>query len=106
MLLVLIAQKRRKSRRNAGPVNANGRIIPHKPAFPARVIKIGTLVGTLFLLFLQYRIYYKSTDTYYYDFFFPYTCILDENQDVYIREIAHYEAVTGEETDNNVRKVD
>lgn len=70
------------------------------------IVRIGTLIGTLFLLFLQYRIYYKSTDTYYYDFFFPYTCILDENKDVYIREIAHYEAVSGEETDKNVRKVD
>jgi hypothetical protein len=69
------------------------------------IVRLGTLAGTVLLLFLQYRIYYKTTDTYYYDFFFPYTCILDETQDVYIRELAHQEAVANEVEDNNVREI-
>lgn len=70
------------------------------------IMRAGTLAGIVFLIVLNYRIYYKTTDTYYYDFFFPYTCILDEDEGVYIREIAHYEAVHTEETDNNVRNID
>lgn len=69
-------------------------------------IRCGTLLGTVFLIALQYMVSYKTTQTYYYDYFFPYTCILDENKDVYIREIAHQEAVMAEEKDNNVRNIE
>ena len=69
------------------------------------VIRVGTLMGTLFLIALQYMIPYKTTNTYYYDYFYPYTCILDETKDVYIREVAHLEAVQGEAEDNNVRDI-
>ena len=69
------------------------------------IIRIGTLVGTIFLILLQYNIYFKSTNTYFYEFFYPYTCILDENKDIYFREIAHDEAVTVEQTDKNVREI-
>ena len=68
-------------------------------------IRLGTLVGTIFLVFLQYMIPYKTTNTRYYDFFYPYTCILNESRDVYIREAAHYEAVDTEGTDKNVRDI-
>ncbi len=70
------------------------------------IVRLCTLVGTLLLTLLTYRIHYKTTDTYYYDFFFPYTCILDEDKNVYIRDAAHREAVAGEEKDNNVRNVE
>lgn len=69
------------------------------------IIRIGTLMGTAFLIFLQYMIPYKTTNTHYYDFFYPYTCILNETRDVDIREVAHLEAVNTEETDNNVRDI-
>ena len=69
------------------------------------IIRTMTLVGTILLLFLQSIIYYKTTNTYYYQYFYPYTCILDENPNVYIREVAHAEAVFGEEKDNNVRDI-
>lgn len=69
------------------------------------IIRLGTLAGTIFLLFLQYTISYKTTNTRYYDFFFPYTCILDESPSVYIREAAHAEAVNEEGTDENVRDI-
>lgn len=70
------------------------------------VMRVGTLATIVFLVLLNYRIYYKSTDTYYYQYFFPYTCILNEEDDVFIREIAHLEAVNPEMTDNNVRDID
>lgn len=69
------------------------------------IVRLGTLAGTVFLLFLQYMIPYKTTNTHYYDFFFPYTCILNEDPDVYIREVAHDEAINGEETDENKRNI-
>ena len=69
------------------------------------ILRVGTLICTLFLIFLTYIIHYQSTNTYYYDFFFPYTCILNETDEVYIREIAHLEAVNTEKQDNNVRDI-
>ena len=69
------------------------------------IVRLGTLAGTVFLLFLQYMIPYNTTNTHYYDFFFPYTCILDETHDVDIREVAHVEAVNEEGTDKSVRDI-
>ena len=57
------------------------------------IIRVGTLMGTLFLIALQYMVSYKTTNTYYYDYFYPYTCILDEDKSVYFREAAHAEAL-------------
>lgn len=70
------------------------------------VIRMGALAGTIFLLTLRYMTPYKTTDTRFYDFFYPYTCILHEDKSVFIREIAHLEAITAEETDNNARKIE
>jgi hypothetical protein len=70
------------------------------------LVRVGTLMGTLFLIALQYMIPYKTTNTYYYDYFYPYTCILDEDKGVFIREVAHAEAVEGEVEDNNVREIE
>ncbi len=70
------------------------------------LIRFGVLAGTAFLIMQQYMISYKTTNTHYYDFFYPYTCILDESKSVYIREVAHSEAVVAEESDKNVRKID
>lgn len=70
------------------------------------IVRMGTFAGTLFLVILSYFSHYDLTDTYFYDFFYPYTCILNETDDVYIREIAHYDATTVEIDDNNVRDVD
>lgn len=70
------------------------------------IIRMGVLAGTLFLLLLRYMTPYQSTKTHFYDFFYPYTCILHEDKSVYIREIAHQEAVMAEESDNNVREIE
>ena len=71
------------------------------------IIRLGTLTGTsLLIIIFLYLTHYKTTDTYFYDYFYPYTCILDEDKDVFIREIAHQEAVTVEIEDNNVRDID
>ncbi len=67
---------------------------------------MGTLAGTLFLLMLRYMTPYNTTNTRFYDFFYPYTCILNEDKSVFIREIAHEEAVNAEESDNNVRNLE
>src|SRR5574344_2840420 len=69
------------------------------------IIRLGTFCGTVFLVFLQYMIPYKTTNTYYYDYFYPYTSILEKSKDVYIREVAHSEAVMAEESDKNVREI-
>ena len=70
------------------------------------IIRGGALVGTIFLLMLSYLAHYESTNTYFYEFFYPYTCILDENDGVYFRQIAHQEATTFEVADNNVRDIE
>ena len=70
------------------------------------LIRVGTLMGTVFLIVLYYMTYYKTTNTYKYDYYYPYTCILDETKDVYIREVAHQESLMKEEADNNVRNIE
>ncbi len=70
------------------------------------IIRIGTLTGTVFLIMLTYFIHYKTTNTHYYDFFYPYTCILNENDDVYYRATAHAEATNIEKSDKNVRNIE
>lgn len=70
------------------------------------VIRIGTSIGTFLIMFWFYFSHYETTDTYYYDFFYPYTCILDENKSVYFRSIAHDEAVNPQVTDKNTREIE
>lgn len=69
------------------------------------IIRLGALAGVLLLTVLQYMIPYQTTHTHYYDFFYPYTCILDEDHSVFYRDVAHTEAVLGEEKDENVRDI-
>jgi hypothetical protein len=69
------------------------------------IIRCTTLLVTSFLFLLQYFIHYETTNTYYYNFFYPYTCILDEDSSVFFREVAHEEAVDAQESDNNVREI-
>jgi len=69
------------------------------------IIRLGALAGVLLLTVLQYMIPYQTTHTRYYNFFYPYTCILHEDHSVFFREVAHTEAVLGEEKDDNVRDI-
>ena len=69
------------------------------------IIRLGALAGVLLLTLLQYMIPYQTTHTHYYDFFYPYTCILDEDHSVYFREVAHVEAVEAQASDENVREI-
>ena len=69
------------------------------------IIRCVTLLLTVFLILLQYFTHFETTNTYYYEFFYPYTCILDEDNSVYFREVAHEEAVDAQESDNNVREI-
>ena len=69
------------------------------------IIRLSALAGTVFVTALLYMTYYKTTNTRFYDFFYPYTCILNEDKSVFIREIAHNEAVFVEEEDDNVRDI-
>lgn len=59
------------------------------------IIRAGTIMGICFVLYLQYFAHYETTNTYYYNFFYPYTCILDESVDVSYRSVAHNEAING-----------
>ncbi|MBP5713822.1 MAG: EpsG family protein [Prevotella sp.] len=70
------------------------------------IIRLGALAGTLFLIILRYMTPYQATNIRFYDFFYPYTCILHEDKNVYIRAIAHQEALATEEKDNNVREIE
>lgn len=70
------------------------------------LIRVWAICGIVLSTYLQYTISYKSTGKHYYDFFVPYTCILDEDRSVFVREISHKEAVLGEKTEKNVREVE
>lgn len=70
------------------------------------IIRLGTLAGTILFIALIYLNYYNSTNTYFYHFFYPYTCILNEDNSVYFREIAHNEALELDVKDDNVRDID
>ena len=70
------------------------------------LLRIGTLTTTFIIIVWSYFSHYESTDSYFYQFFYPYTCIIDENADIYFREIAHQEAVSFETRDDNVRDVE
>lgn len=70
------------------------------------IIRLGTLAGTVLFIALIYLNYYNSTNTYFYHFFYPYTCILNEDKSVYFREIAHNEALELDVKDDNVRDID
>lgn len=68
------------------------------------IIRIGTFMGKCLLtIIFLYHAHYTSTNTYFYDFFYPYTCILNEDKSVYFREVAHSEGVTMDFNDNNLR---
>lgn len=69
------------------------------------LIRVSTLVGTIFLIMLTYLIHYRTTNKYFYEFYYPYTCILNEDKSVYIREITHEESAGTEENDKNVREI-
>ena len=70
------------------------------------IIRVGTLAGTVLFIALTYLNHYETTNTYFYHFYYPYTCILSEDDDVYVREIAHSEALELEVKDDNTRSVD
>ena len=70
------------------------------------IIRIGTFAGTVFFIILLYINSYQSTGQSFYQFYYPYTCILDENEEVFIREITHYESSRREESDKNVRNIE
>ncbi len=70
------------------------------------IMRMGTWVGTAFLIFLLYTIHYKTTNKYFYEFYYPYTCILDEDKSVYIRQVTHIESSGVEDKENNVRDIE
>lgn len=69
------------------------------------IIRIGTTLFTIFFVADLYLGHYKTTNTYYYEFFYPYTCILDEKVNVEYRPIAHGEATTLEIDDKKIRDI-
>ena len=70
------------------------------------VIRVSTSICTILLMFWFYFSHYETTNTYYYDFFYPYTCILNENKGVYFRSVAHDEATNPQVTDKNTRDIE
>lgn len=56
------------------------------------IIKLVVLAGFVFYTSRYYMTYYPGSHGYKYEFFYPYTSILDENVDTSKREDMHYEA--------------
>lgn len=69
------------------------------------IIRLGTCVCTFLLMLWPYFSHYEVTNTYHYEFFYPYTCILNEDESVYFRLAAHNEA-TIRVDEKNVRKME
>lgn len=70
------------------------------------IIRMGAFAGTVLFIALTYLNYYNTTNTYFYHFFYPYTCILDEDNSVFYREVAHQEALELDVKDDNVRDIE
>lgn len=70
------------------------------------VIRTICLIGIVFLTSLKYFVYFPKNKAYFYDLFFPYTCILNEDKSVFFREEIQFEATSGEIKDNNTRNIE
>ena len=70
------------------------------------IIRIGTVVLSTLFVIQHYRVYYQSTDSYVYEMYYPYTCILNEDADVNFRKVAHQESLMLRLKDKNVRKIE
>jgi len=68
--------------------------------------RIGTLIISIFFVVQLYRGYYESSNSYFYEFYYPYTCILNEDADVEFRHVAHTEATTLNLREKNIRKIE
>lgn len=70
------------------------------------IVRTVAIVGIVFLTSLKYFVYYPINKAHFYDFFIPYTCILDEDRSIFYRHGMHTEATEGEVSDNNTRKME
>ncbi len=70
------------------------------------LLRLGTMAGTIFFVWDLYTGHYKTTNSYFYEFFYPYTCILDEGVNVDFRPIAHQEATTLEVDEKKMRTIE
>jgi len=70
------------------------------------IVRFGTIILSFLLILELYLGHYESTNTYHYEFFYPYTCILDENVDVDFRNIAHDEALNYKADDKNTHQIE
>lgn len=68
--------------------------------------RLGAFVGASAIIIMSYFVYYESTGAYFYEFYYPYTCILDETDDVMIRKLTHIESTAVKVEDNNIRDID
>jgi len=70
------------------------------------LIRCGVLLGTLFLILLDYMVYLPATRTCFYEYYVPYTCILNENpKEVAYRIEMHYETAQPVASDSNKRNI-
>ena len=69
------------------------------------ILRLATCVCTFVLMFMPYFAHYETTNTRHYEFFYPYTCILSEDESVYFRVAAHNEA-TSKINESNVREIE
>ena len=63
------------------------------------------LSGLIFFNTAYYSKYWPETDRHHYEFFVPYTSILNEDEDISYREDMYKEATTIEEDSKNARKI-
>lgn len=69
------------------------------------IIRIGTMMVFVFLISLDYLVYYPYNKAYFIQRYVPYTCILNEDHSVYYREAIHAESVMKDSNDKNTRDI-
>lgn len=71
------------------------------------IMRLGVLIGILFLVTLKYTAYIETTKTYFYQYFVPYTSIMDNDKNmVKMRHIMHDNQTERNATDKNTRDID
>ena len=70
------------------------------------MVRLGALAGATLIIIISYAGYYETTGAYFYEFYYPYTCILDETDDVMVRKLTHIESTSIKVEDNNTRDID
>lgn len=68
-----------------------------------KIIRIGTVAGIYMFVLIFFFSYYPKSRCHFYDFYFPYTTVLNERDNLHYRELMHDETSGHEGNNNNTR---